>query len=556
MAKVSRPQAPDRLTMSLYAPGMSLLHRAGLGGLACTLRAMERQYDVGSLPKSKLPGQYIDGHPPWDVDEQTITVKFGKPERTGEYLKKLFAFAFTIRKDGLIFLPGQFDAEPSTAVLADMQAGLTLTFLQHGRVRKLAKEPTTLMYDPEGDGLPAIAVQYRKCAGFKHQNAWSDFVDTKTGCLKADVIRVDGPISPGTVVRHVAFTGDTAAEDPPARMLPLCFALVGCMPLPVNRGVAALLVPEVENLLHFCVDRPAMSPTTPKGCQIASAADAALQAQVRLRSKRIVSESIPGCYAMTFTPTPWASQQKSRVATIHVAHGEKNVLDRFERALALLPPRVIVRTVKETVGRGKKRSVIERSEAFRTDSVVRPLIAENLARGRPWYADFGRLMTKTNPATNKPFRQYLSFERKGLNTMISDRTMWDHDGEPLVVKAVHEAIRQSLGRIREETDGEQVEAQGRKPPSQATKNRWDRFREKLRLDLAGAKTHSQLRFALADLFSRGGSNSVLRNGWESVLPVIRNDWQLARDLSLLALASYGRKGEPASDADDVLEPTN
>jgi CRISPR-associated protein Cas8a1/Csx13 len=556
MAKVNRPQEPDHLTMTLCAPGMSLLHRAGLGGLACTLRAMVHQHEIGSLPKSKLPGPFVDGRPPWELDEQTVTLKFDKPENAGDYLQKLFAFAFTIRKDGLIFLPGQFDTEPSTAVLADLQAGLTLTFLQHGRVRQLAKEPTTLMYDPEGDGLPDIAVQYRKCAGFKHQEAWGEFVEARTGCLKAETIRVDGPMSPGTVVRHVAFTGDTAAEDPPARMLPLCFALVGCLPLPVNRGVAALLVPEVESLLDFCGDRPAMSPTTPRECQIANAADAALQAQIRLRSKRIVSDSVPGCYAMTFTPTPWASQQKSRVATIHVARGEKNVLDRFEVALAQLPPRVIVRKVKETVGRGKKKSVVERSEAFRTDSVVRPLVAENLALARPWYAGFVRLLTKTNPATNKPFRQYLSFERKGLNIMISDDKMWDHEGEPLVVKAVHEAIRQSLGRIREETDGKQPEGQPRKPASQAAKNRWDRFREKLRLDLAGAKTHSQLRFALADLFSRGGSNQVLRNEWERVLPVIRSDWQLARDLGLLALASYGRKDDPASDAEGPDEQIN
>lgn len=556
MAKVSKPHAPDHLTMNLCAPGMSLLHRAGLGGLACTLRAMTRHHENGSLSKTKLPAPFVEGCPPWEVDEQTITLRFGKPERAGEYFRKLFAFAFTVRKDGLIFLPAQFDAEPSAAVLTELQAGLTLTFLQHGRVRQLAKEPTVVTYDPEGDGLPRVELQYRKCLGFKHQAIWEDFVDARTGCIRTDTIKVDGPLSPGTVVRHVAFTGDTAAEDPSSRMLPLCFALVGCLPLPVNRGVAALLVPEVENLLDFCVDRPAMSPTTPRECQIANAADAALQAQIRLRSRGIVSESIPGYYAMTFMPTPWASQQKSRVATLHVARGDKTVLDRFERALAQLPPRIATRKVKEAAGRGKKRSTIERLEAFRTDSVIRPLVAENLAFGRRWYAGFVRLMAKINPATGKPFRQYLPFERKGLNVMISDHTMWDQEGEALIVKAVHEAIRQSLGRIREETDGKQTTGHPRKPASQATKNRWDRFREKLRLDLAGAKTHSQLRFALADLFSRGGNNSVLREDWQSVLPVLRGDWELARDLSLLALASYGRKEEAATDTEDLAEPGN
>jgi CRISPR-associated protein Cas8a1/Csx13 len=130
--------------------------------------------------------------------------------------------------------------------------------------------------------------------------------------------------------------------------------------------------------------------------------------------------------------------------------------------------------------------------------------------------------------------------------MITEQAMWDHEGEKLIVNAVHEAIRQTLGRIREETDGKAA-----KSLSQATKNRWSRFREKLRLDLAGAKTPAHIRFALTDLFSRGGSNSVLRDGWTKVLPVIRSDWQLARDLGLLALASYAGKGEA-----DQIEPAN
>jgi CRISPR-associated protein Cas8a1/Csx13 len=545
MAKVSQA-APDYLTMRLFAPGMSALHRAGLGGLACTLKAMKREIENGSLPKSRLLGPSADGSPPWEIDEQTITLRFGKPEMAGKYLERLFEFAFAIRRDGLIWLPGQFETEPAAAVLADLQSGLTLTFLQHGKVRQLAKELSTKNYDVEGEGAPAISVEYRACSGFKHQDGWKDFVD-KNGVLVRGSLRVDGPISPGTVVRHVAFTGDTAAEDPPERMLPLCFAIVGCLALPVNRGVAALLVPEVESLIDFQYDRPAITPKTATQCQIANAADGALQAQLRLRNnparqahvaskaRQLVGNGLPGCYAMTFTPTAWASQQKSRVATIHVPRGEATALDRFDRALSYLPPRIVARTVKEASGRGKKKRVIERAEAFRSDSVVRPLIAENLALGRKWYAGFVRLMTRTNPATGKAYRHQLSFERKGLNDMISDQKMWDQEGEALFVRAVHEAIRQALGRIRDETD------RNSKVLSQATKNRWDRFREKLRLDLAGSKTAAQLRFALADLFSRGGSNAVLRESWTKVLPTIRSDWQLSRDLGLLALASYASK---------------
>lgn len=557
--KPKKPVAPDHLTMRLFAPGMSLLHRAGLGGLACTLKAMERQYENGLLSEAQLPAPFDGNTPPWEISDDSVMLHFGKPQRAAKYLKKLFEFAFDIgRKDGLIRLPGQFNGEPSTAVLADLQQGLTLTFLQHGKVRQLAKEPTTVSYDPEGEGVPGVQVTYRKCSGFKHQEGWKEFVDSN-GCLSSKLIRLDGPICPGSVVRHVAFTADSVAEDPPDRMLPLYFALVGCLPLSVNRGVAALLVPEVENLLEFIWDRPAMTPTTAKEAQIANAADAALQSQWRLRrnptrtahvrkkSKELTSGAIQGVYAMTFTPTAWASQQKSRVATIHVPKADYNLLDRFERALTHLKLRIVPRKVKESTGRGKNKTVVERTESFRADSVVRPLIAENLALGRPWYSGFIRLMTKTNPATDKPYRNQLPFERRGLNAMISDTKMWSKEGEAeaLIVKAVHQAIFYTRGKIKKDTDGP-----GKKPPSPAVKNRWDKFEERLRLDLAGAKTEGQARLALANLFSRAGKLPALQEGWEKILPVIRLEWQLARDLGLLGLASYMGKGDSDDSSPD------
>ncbi len=187
--------------------------------------------------------------------------------------------------------------------------------------------------------------------------------------------------------------------------------------------------------------------------------------------------------------------------------------------------------------------MVERQESFRADSVVRPLVAENLALGRRWYGGFVKLMTRINPATGKPYRNQVPFERGGLNAMISDRQIWDDEGEALVVRAVHEAIRNSLGRIKEETDGP-----GNKPPSQATKNRWTKFQETLRLGLAGAKTANDARHALCDLFSRAGRVPALIEGWQLVLPKLADRrWQLTRDLALLALASYSGRGSDAND---------
>ena len=526
MAKAAPKHAADHLTMELFAPGMTLLHRAGLGGLACTLKAMERHHKAKLLRDDKLPGPIVEVNYPWEITEDSVTLRFGKPEKAGEYLRKLFEYAFQIRPDGLIFLPGQHRGEPSAASLADLQAGLTLTFLQHGRVRVLEKQPTTQTYDAEGDGIPGVVVQYKKCKDFKHRNAWNELID-KNNCIINGPIRVDGPISPGTVVRHVAFTGDTGAEETVERMLPLYFALVGCQSLPVNRGVAALVAPDVTNLNDFVIDRPEMTPSSSTDCQIANAADAAFRSQVRIRRnprrnlevhsrgrQDIAGTEIPACFAVTFTPTPWASQQKSRVATIHVTPTDDRLLDRYEIALANLPCRIVTRNTQES---------------FRSESVIRPLIAENLARGRKWYDRFIDLMTKINPATDAPYRDRLPFERGGLHAMISEDNMWDDTGERIVVKAVHEAIRSRYGQIADENKNNPV----------AMRNRFSGEYDRLRLAFSGAKTEERFRRALCDLFSKAGRNKVLQMQWAEILPMLRKkNWQHTRDLALLALCSY------------------
>jgi CRISPR-associated protein Cas8a1/Csx13 len=237
---------------------------------------------------------------------------------------------------------------------------------------------------------------------------------------------------------------------------------------------------------------------------------------------------------MTFTPTPWASQQKSRVATIHVPPGDDRLLDRFERALTRLPPRVATRAVPEAAGQGKRKTVTVRAEAFRTDSIVRPLIAENLALGRPWYAGFVKLITRIDPSSGKPYRDRLNFERKGLHAMIADDAMWDQAGESTVVRSVHEALRSRYGQIADENKSNPV----------AMRNRFAGEYDRWRLAFAGAKTTDQFRKALCDLFSRAGGNSVLKKSWHEVLPMLRaNTWQHARDLALLALCSYQGRGD-------------
>ena len=53
-------------------------------------------------------------------------------------------------------------------------------------------------------------------------------VDSR-GRLVTKPIEVVGPMNPGAIVRHVAFTADTRIQEDTAHILPLYFALVGCL---------------------------------------------------------------------------------------------------------------------------------------------------------------------------------------------------------------------------------------------------------------------------------------------------------------------------------------
>ena len=540
--KKSKTAPPSSLTMSLYAPGMTVMHRAGLGGLACTLKYIERKYQDRILGDDNVPGgPWSNGEFPWTIDESKITLHFGEAKKAGEYLEKLFRIAFGI-KDDLIYIPGQYETEPNVAVRAELQAGLTLTFLQHGKVRSLAKENSVYQYDVSENEAAKITVEYKQCSAYKHQQGWKDICDSN-GNLKTKTTEVVGPLNPGAKVRHVAFSGATKLAEPPCLIMPLYFAVVGCLAIPINRGSGVLLIPDVDDLNLFSVLRPLMTPTASRDCRIGNASDAALQAQIRLRVRRLVDDSqIPGCRALTFMPTQWDNKQKYRVRALEVPQGDTLNLEQFEVALVELAPRVKSTAKPEDKSKkaSRKKRKKEDQEWFWTDSIVRPLVADNLAMERAWYQGFVDLMLKLDPASGQPLRNKLSFEKKGLHAMI-EKIPWQDQGEAAVVKAVHEAMRRRYAIIADENKDNLV----------AMRKRWTGEDERWRLAFSGAKTTEQFRRSLCDLFSRAGRNSILQEYWEQLLPMFTEDrWALTRDLSLLALASYKGSDEAESIKDE------
>ncbi len=500
----------ESLTCDLFAPGMTPLHRAGLGGLVSTLRWIEK-----SLPdEERPPGQ-------WTIDERSVT--FGWKEAGAKpFLDRLFSLAFQIR-EGLIYLPGQYGELPRPLeVRAALHDGLLSSFYGHGKSRGRGKKSEERTYEIDEY---VISLSYLPVSWYSPQrDGSSDVVKS----LKKPV-EVKRHLYPGAMQRHAAYP-QSLAKQGAHLVLPLWFAPVGTISLKTRgkdrkKNACALLIPDLQTLSGVEYEIQGLLPETARDCQVDSVADAALQAKLRLRMRNMLdSEKIAAIRCILFYREVWNMQMTAPSMVLEVKNATTDIaLDQFETAMAALPPPA-PRQNKE-------------GGDFWPKSYIRPLIAENLALGRLWYADFSQLMTAQDSGSHTPIRNYLYTERKGLFAM-TEEIQWDHPGEEVIVRAVHEAMRCRYGRIAAEN------AQNRG----AMKNRMTREYERQRLAFVGAKTADALRHALADLWSRAGSNSVLRKAWPQVLPLLSSEkWQLTRDLALIALASYQGKEQENID---------
>lgn len=507
----------EELTIDLFEPGMSILHRAGLGGLACTLRWLDRVNGSSDKPSESST-----------FDDRTVTLRWkGGAEGAREFFKQLYTSAFDL-KDGLIHLPGCYGmVDLKAEVRAELQQGMSQTILQFGPNRKTTSKTLKVKTYDDGNGQP-MTIQHQDLNGYTHQSAWEDLFTPK-GVLKPRVL-ISGTIAPGFAVRHNAHPASTI-EQPPGLAIALHFALVGTLSLAIDRKSGVLIVPDVQDLKGFVTSRPRLNPGNARDCQVNGPADAALQAEIRLRTTEIGNKiKVERCQAVLFATKAWNDKQKTRAKVIDVAAEERD-LDFFDEVMRI--PELLPR-----IAYAKPEKKGDAPRPFYSKGVVRPLIAENLARRQPWYQDFRRLIVSADGATDEDLVRLLSYETEGLHIMINKP--WQDQGEQVFVESIHEAMRGRFAAIGDETDDPVTFG-----------NRVDRQRQKWRLKFAGAKTPDDLRAALGDLWSRSNHNPTLQAGWRTVLPLICDPdrWQLIRDLALLALSSYKKAEKPGASGD-------
>ncbi|RYU59326.1 type I-MYXAN CRISPR-associated Cas8a1/Cmx1 [Methylolobus aquaticus] len=493
---------------------MTALHRVGLAGLYMTLDA----FDNNPGDKAALKAAGLT----WTLEERKVTLDFGEGKAQAG-LSKLLELAFQL-ENGFFKLPGLNRGAPPTLEQQWLiYQALLGTFLQFGPHRPTGKKDTLIIeVDDKQLRLPGFAPITR----YRHQEAAKDFLTGK-GKLGENVELV-GWLYPGGSQRHVAWAESTL-EEPAELAFCLLFAPVGAIFFHIasrrsgGKARTALVLPTVSSLLAYARLRRFVAESGVLSLTAASPTDAALQLAVLARGQELTEDLQGPIRVMAFGIVAWNKKQKSRTAAYSINVARLPGLRNYELASGIFRNRWQTIAAK----RDRKGNVKEPESAFVRPFTAREIIANNVALRRPWYAGFAEDMV------HQDTRLALQFERKELYQM-TEEAEYDHPNERIFIRTCHEAWRRRLGQLGDRARREHIAF------SRLASGEY----EKLRVALARCKNATTLRATLTDFWSRAGSLPTLQTGWVTVLPLLEEaHWRKARDLALLALASY----QPANE---------
>jgi len=514
------------LNLFLSRPGMSALHKAGLAGLYMTLRALEKS-------KFKIEGFQFELSP------KAVNLSFPE-DAVEDTIDKLVRFGFQTDESGFIVLPGlSIGGGQSFENKLLTHESVLNTFYQFGPHRKSSVELRNFSGDND---RPIIKPNFRAVSSFVAQNSASSFVRAKKLAEKIEVISW---MYPGGTEKHAGLSG-TSLYEPSGTALPLLFAPVGVVYVPVRAFHSAsaskirvcILLSDITNLEEYAEIRAEIAGLSELKLVMSGASEALLFLAERFKIRRSqgVSE-LPLVTSIAMGSLVWVGGgQKVRTAVRSLRTSDPGILRNYEIICAALKNQVVIREAK--VKKGKDRPP---DTSFISVPSSRGLFAENIVNGRYFYSEISDIFIPHQDQSGN-LRYRISYEREGLSNMI-EKIEFATPGERIFIEAFHEAWRRHLGQL-----GAQSKLEG-----SSFKNRATRDFERLRSSLARSKNADSVRETITEFWARSGSIPALRDNWEKVIPLFSfENWKKARDLGLLALASYKPQEKHESEAMDSI----
>lgn len=491
MTQKSKPQlisnGQKRIDLSLNAPEMTLMHRAGVAGLWMTLRQLENYYPNPSQRSGNLT---------WSLSRQSVSIFWQGCDQT--VIDWLLRQAFQVDEQGLISLAGL------NPTIMSFQAKLTThhcilnTFLQHNKFCKQGKKHVENI----SLGRRSLSFRYSEVISYAHQSFAAHMCDER-GNLVTEHIPIAGWLYPGAVVRHARFGEKTKYEESLELAFALLFAPIACrfyflLPTLIQKTLQfALVIPHVADLELFAQYCWSGNKSQYESFCALTAEEAALESLAALALISPLEEGkVRRCSVTTFGTVDWAKQQKTRLNIITV-EVTKTALQEYQ--------------LSRNCFRNPERT---------SPSYTHAIVISNISRGLAWWDG---LFEKTK--TLDTFR-LVARERQELFKM-AENTQFENSSYVFFIKACHEAFKKTYAKIY-----------GRASENQHIDIEQKNIR--IRSELNRCKDSKSFRRFLNDFFAKAGTNSVLEERWEELLPLLTGmaDWRLTRDLFLLSMASY------------------
>lgn len=433
----------------------------------------------------------------WEVTEDAVKLSWEGSDR--EVVKWLLDSIYQVR-DGYLDVPALNLDDQGHYTFTE---GVLSTFLQHSQQRKRdsAGVAKTFIID---EGQPEIKVEFRPLLSCYYTGDMKDAFSIK-GMFKQE-ITLKGHHLPGLVECFA----NGAYKESPEGFLSLLFLPLACGYYKLPNLRSAVVIPEVPNLKQWVNRRKEFAGRTYRNFRSSSAGESALSF---LLQEKLLEDSklerVNYCEVYQLGKQTWDANQSYLKQAVYRVEVKEQDLDLYYKATQLFPAKV-----KQT----------DKGETWLAISKILPWLCDNLVAGKSWYAGFYDFRKRNE-----------IYERGGLVKMAETLA----DKEKILFETVQGAFSAYLR-------GQHVQAQ-----KQGRKLDYGQVTDKVIYRMQRPSTQREFAKALVDFLSQFRSKASRGVGLDVYQWLHGDNWQQARDLTLLAIATYTSKKGDALDGQDV-----
>jgi len=430
----------------------------------------------------------------WEVTEENVKLSWNCTDR--EAVSGLIQQAYSI-KDGYLDIPALNLDQQGKYIFTE---GITTTFLQHGQQRKLSQQEVSLSFTID-ETQPAIVRTFRPLEDCYYTRDFKDIFSEK-GAFKPK-ITLKGHHLPGLVECFV----HGVYQESPGGFLSLLFLPLACSYYQLSKDLSGyrsvVVIPEIKNIKEWVRRRQNSPGRTYTNFRSSSSGESALRF---LLQEKLIEDNqlfrVDYCEVYQLGQQKWDGSQKYLKQAVYRVSVTDKILSLYNSAFQFFKPQV------------RKN---DQGETWLSESKILPWLCDNLIIDKPWYLGFYEF-----------YKQNELYERKGLVSMSQYLDALEQTFFDAVQGAFSSYLREQI-----------VQAQ-----KQSRQIDYPQVTDKVINRLQRPSTQQDFAKTMVDFLSRHRSKATRGVGAEIYQWLHKdNNWKQARDLALLAIASYTGKGK-------------